>query len=172
VVGFAYLQAKTERPFHAKDYRVIEAGVLRADLKQVHLTRVADLYEALFGLMSERRPNVMVMERAFHGVNASTSIKLGEARGAFIAAARRCEVGVEEITPAQVKKIVAGQGRAEKTEVSLVIQQALGFDRGTLPLDATDAIAIALAFALSNPESMRGNRHATNAARSDSHTGV
>ncbi|RZA21662.1 MAG: crossover junction endodeoxyribonuclease RuvC, partial [Proteobacteria bacterium] len=42
-----------------------------------------------------------------------------------------------------------GQGHATKDQVAAALKYLLGFDRGNLPHDASDAIAIALSHALS-----------------------
>ena len=55
---------------------------------------------------------------------------------------------VYEITPAEVKKTIAGNGRATKGQVADALEALLGFQRGTLPFAVTDAVAIALAFAM------------------------
>lgn len=130
------------------DFVVLEAGVLRADPRLASEVRIGLLHEALHQLIVQHEPEVCVLEKAFYDKNVSSAIKLGEVRGAFIAACARSKVKVEEISPAEVKKTIAGHGRAEKEQVSLALKALLGFDRGHLPHDATDALAISLCFGL------------------------
>ena len=56
-----------------------------------------------------------------------------------------------EITPAEVKRVIAGGGAADKEQVSRAVELLLGFKRGKLPYDVTDAMAIALTHGLSLP---------------------
>ena len=81
-------------------------------------------------------------------MNASSALKLGEARGAIVSAVRRRGLSVFEITPAEVKRTIACAGAASKEDVSRAVTALLGFERGKLPFDATDAVAIALACGL------------------------
>jgi crossover junction endodeoxyribonuclease RuvC len=51
---------------------------------------------------------------------------------------------VAEYPPAEVKRAIVGYGRAEKTQVQRMVQLLLGLDEITGPLDATDALAVAI----------------------------
>lgn len=131
-----------------RDFEIVEAGVLRADPNLAHGERIGLLHVALHELMERLTPDACVMEKAFCDKNVSTALKLGEVRGAFIAAGARLGLPTFEITPAEVKKTITGNGRSEKELVSLSLKALMGFDRGTLPHDVTDAVAIALCLAL------------------------
>lgn len=148
LVGFALLEAKKDRPMSPRDWLVVDAGVLRASPTFSVTERLSLIHESIFELMTELKPNQVAIERAFHGKNAASSIKLGEARGVLIAAARRYAVPIVEFSPAQIKKTVAGSGAATKEHIASALQSLLGFSRGGLPLDTTDAVAIALTCSL------------------------
>jgi len=150
VAGYAFLQAKNNRPMSPRDYRVIDAGALKADIKLTADQRIGLMHEGLFQLIDTHKPIVLAMEQAFYDKNVSTAIRLGEVRGAFIAAATRGRVPVAGITPAEVKRLVAGNGRATKEQVCNAVKALMGFDKGNLPFDVTDAVAIALAHGLNN----------------------
>jgi crossover junction endodeoxyribonuclease RuvC len=145
VVGFAVIEAKILCPRTPRDYRVIEAGVMQAKLQQTLPERLGALHDALYSLIVDIEPDVCTIEKAFYGVNASSALKLGEARGALIAAIRRFGSPIYEITPAQVKRLVGGHGAASKDDVAHGLKALLGFNRGALPADASDAVAVALA---------------------------
>lgn len=148
VTGYAFLQARKQSPMVPRDFAVLDAGVLRTDRAIPHIERIGMLHEALHGLMEQHRPAVCVLEKAFVDKNPSTAIKLGELRGCYVAACSRLGIEVKEITPAEVKKTITGNGRTEKEGVALAIQALMGFSRGNLPYDVTDAMAIALCFGL------------------------
>lgn len=147
-VGFAFIRARTAHPVLPRDFAIVEAGVLRADPDLPYGERIGLLHATLHDLLVEREPDVCVLEKAFFDKNASSALKLGEARGAFIAACARAGVPILEITPAEVKKTITGNGRAEKEQVSLSLKVLMGFDRGRLPHDVTDALAISLCFGM------------------------
>ena len=146
--GYAFIRARCLRPAQPRDFEIIDAGVLRASAELPAWERIALLHEAIHELMSRHAPRVCVLEKAFFDKNASSALRLGEVRGAFIAAAGRSSVAVEEITPSEVKKTITGNGRADKESVSLNLRALTGFDRGRLPHDVTDALAISFSFGL------------------------
>ncbi len=148
VAGFAFIRSKSGRALSPRDFEVIEAGALKAPLELPHAERIGLLHEAMYELLERHQPEVCVVERIFVDKNPSSALKLGEVRGAFIAACGRAGVKVDEITPAEVKKTITGNGRADKEAVSLALAALMGFDRGRLPHDVTDALAISLCFGL------------------------
>lgn len=149
VAGFAFVRSKTGRASSPRDFEVLDAGALKAPLDLPHAERIGLLHEALHELLIKYQPKVCVVERVFVDKNPNSAIKLGEVRGAFIAACGRAGVEVDEITPAEVKKTITGNGRADKEMVSLALEALMGFERGRLPHDVTDALAISLCFGLS-----------------------
>ncbi len=148
VVGFACLEALKDLPVGPKDFKVVAAGVIKPDVNDAMDERLGAIHQMLFELLGDVRPNVVAIEKAFGGVNISSALKLGEARGAIIAAVKRHALPVSEITPAQVKRLVAGSGAATKESVAAAMKALLGFDRGRFPMDVTDALAIAFCHGL------------------------
>ncbi|MDD9951288.1 MAG: crossover junction endodeoxyribonuclease RuvC [Zetaproteobacteria bacterium] len=145
-VGFGLLTVPRHKLLSARAYRVHEAGLIEARAEVEIWERIGLIHQAAFELISEFKPDICVLESAFMGQFAASALKLGQARGALIVAATRAKVKVGEISPAKVKELVAGHGRASKSEVSLAVKEWTGFDGGTHPYDVTDAIAIGLAF--------------------------
>jgi len=81
--------------------------------------------------------------------NASSALKLGQARGAAISAVVTLDLPVFEYTPAAVKQGLVGNGRAEKEQVQHMVRVILGM-QGRMALDESDALAVALCHAHSN----------------------
>ena len=148
VAGYAFLRAKMHEPVLPSDWEILDAGVMKVDAKLNHTDRISLLHDAVFELASEHGPSIFVLERAFADRNIASALRLGEVRGAFMAAAGRVRAEVRELTPAHVKKMITGNGRADKEDVSRAIQSLLGYDRGSLPHDVTDALAIALSYGM------------------------
>jgi crossover junction endodeoxyribonuclease RuvC len=149
VVGFAILQAKSACPRSPRDWTVIDAGVLKPQGTLPMVTRLKLIHQAVFELIAQHGCELFAIEKAFHGVNAATAIKLGEARGAIMAAAGRHNCEIVEFTPAEVKRYIGGGGRAKKEQLAGALEALIGFKRGHLPLDASDAVAIALSAGMS-----------------------
>lgn len=105
--------------------------------------RLATLAAKLGELCSEFAPQRVALERNFAGHNVMSALRLGEARGAILAAAGSHCVPVIEYTPATVKLAVTGSGRASKADVQTMVARLLSLP--ALPAaDAADALALAL----------------------------
>jgi len=77
-------------------------------------------------------------------VNVKSALKLGHARGVALLAAARAGVAVFEYSPLEVKLALVGYGRAEKRQVQEMVRILLGLNESPQPLDASDALAIAI----------------------------
>jgi crossover junction endodeoxyribonuclease RuvC len=66
-------------------------------------------------------------------------------------AAVQAGCAVVEYTPAEIKRAVVGYGRAEKHQVAQMIKLLLGLATIPAPLDATDALAVAICHLHSRP---------------------
>lgn len=112
-------------------------GPLADRLRLIH-SRVAEL-------IAEHRPQEVAVERVFLAKNADSALKLGQARGAALAAVP-VSLGVHEYAPRAVKLAVVGVGGAEKTQVAHMVKQLLRVDL-RLGADAADALAVAICHA-------------------------
>ena len=89
----------------------------------------------------------MALEAPFYGKNVQSMLKLGRAQGVAMAAALERDIPISEYEPRRVKQAVAGNGAASKEQVRRMLCQLPGVTEETfanLPLDATDALAVAL----------------------------
>ena len=75
--------------------------------------------------------------------------------GAILVACRRRGMSFSEYSPRAVKLAVTGDGGAAKEQVANMIFARLGIEAGSLPLDASDALAIAWTHA--NPAPLLSN---------------
>jgi crossover junction endodeoxyribonuclease RuvC len=127
---------------------VRSCGRLSPDPARPLAERLAALAEGLDRLLALEMPDCAVVEQVFHGANTRSLIVLAEARGALVATLGRRGVAVAEVSPAEVKSAVTGNGRADKTQVARMVRLQLGLGDGALAADTTDALALALYFAL------------------------
>jgi crossover junction endodeoxyribonuclease RuvC len=73
-----------------------------------------------------------------------SALKLGQARGAVLVVAARAGVEVFEYSPLEIKSALVGYGRAEKQQVQEMVRVLLGMKNVPEPLDASDALAVAI----------------------------
>ena len=77
--------------------------------------------------------------------NASSALKLGQARAMALLAPARAGLPVAEYAAREIKKSVVGTGGAEKSQVASTVSVLLPGCRATA--DAADALAVAICHA-------------------------
>src|SRR6185295_5018411 len=112
-------------------------GPLADRLRTIH-ARVAEL-------IAQHAPQEIAVERVFLSKNADSALKLGQARGAALAAVP-LSLTVHEYAPRAIKLAVVGVGGAEKIQVAHMVKQLLRVDM-RLAADAADALAVAICHA-------------------------
>jgi len=105
--------------------------------------RLARLYAECLRLVDEWSPAALVLERNFVARNVQSAFRLGEARGAVLAAAGAAGIALHEYAPATVKLAAVGHGQADKRAVGRGVALRLRLARTPVP-DAADALALAL----------------------------
>lgn len=105
--------------------------------------RLGIIFRGIRDLVVEYRPTEVAVENVFVSKNASSALKLGQARGAAICAAICEELAVAEYSPRSVKQAIVGKGGADKVQVQHMVCVLLQL-RETPQEDAADALAVAL----------------------------
>jgi crossover junction endodeoxyribonuclease RuvC len=107
--------------------------------------RLRIIHARVAALIAEHRPQEIAVERVFLSKNADSALKLGQARGAALAAVP-IAIGVHEYAPRAIKLAVVGVGGAEKMQVAHMVRQLLAIEI-KLAADAADALAVAICHA-------------------------
>ncbi len=124
--------------------RLLTVGVIRLGSGEELALRLLKLQEELSKIFINYEPNWVVIEKIFLGANVDSAFKLGHARGICLAAAARSHVSFLELSPRSVKKKMTGSGAASKEELRYMLKQWLGVNLENFPLDASDALSLAL----------------------------
>lgn len=127
--------------------------------------RLGAIFKQLAAVCERWQPQEVSIEKVFMARNPDSALKLGQARGAAIAAVMQFELPVFEYSARQVKQTVTGQGGAGKSQVAQMVCRLLELDK-TPAEDAADALAIAISHAhlrtslarLQQAGSLRGGR--------------
>jgi crossover junction endodeoxyribonuclease RuvC len=138
----------------AAGVRATAVGVLRTAPTLPTAQRLAELQSDLRALLEEHRPQVVAIERVLFQVNVRTAIPVAQAAGIAMAEAVTAGCEVVEYSPNQVKQAVAGVGGASKDQMERMVQTLLGIAQPLRPVDAADAVALALCHLAHAP--MRG----------------
>jgi crossover junction endodeoxyribonuclease RuvC len=106
--------------------------------------RLARIHAGVSALLTEHAPQEVAIERVFVNRNVDSALKLGQARGAAIAAALGGELPLAEYAPRAVELATVGTGAADKLQVAHMVR-ALLKPAGKLSADAADALRDRLA---------------------------
>lgn len=126
---------------------LITQGRIALPSSEALALRLAELSSEVQRLLRLHQPDVAVLETLFRGVNPRSLIVLAQARGALLATLASHELPIHEYTPAEIKSAVTGNGRADKQQVSRMVQLILGHNDQRLSPDASDALAVGICFA-------------------------
>ena len=96
------------------------------------------------GLIREHAPEFAAVEGVFYSANVKTALKLAHVRGIALLAIAEAGMALAEYSPLEVKTSVVGYGRAEKSQVQLMIRTLLRLAAPIESEDACDALAVAI----------------------------
>jgi crossover junction endodeoxyribonuclease RuvC len=117
-------------------------GVIRSGSGEF-AERLGVIFAGLRQLIEEFAPTAVAIESVFVSRNASSALKLGQARGAAVCAAISMGLPVAEYSPRSVKQAIVGRGGADKVQVQHMVRVLLRLQE-TPEEDAADALAVAL----------------------------
>src|SRR5207249_11213091 len=121
-------------------------GVAHAPTDLPLADRLVALFRQINEVLERFRPDEAAVEETFVNKNATSTLKLGVARGVVLLAPAERGLRVAEYSANLVKKAVVGAGHAEKSQVQMMVQRLLPGCDGGEP-DAADALAVAICHA-------------------------
>lgn len=136
--GYGLIECQGTRSVHLAHGCIVAApGSLAVRLRAI--------FEAVQALIEQHHPQEVAVERVFVNRNVDSALKLGQARGAALSAIPGGS-SVFEYAPRAIKMAVVGYGAADKAQVAYMMKTLLGLE-GRIPVDATDALAVAMCHA-------------------------
>ena len=136
ITGYGVLELSAAGPVY------LASGCIRP-AAGAFVDRLGDIYRGVAALIEEHGPDEVAVEQVFLASNPAAALKLGQARGAAIAAAVARQLPVSEYAARTVKLAVVGTGKASKPQVQHMVRVLLGLP-GQPAADAADALAIAI----------------------------
>jgi crossover junction endodeoxyribonuclease RuvC len=109
--------------------------------------RLAQIHDDVAELIAAFKPDAIAVEELFFNTNLKTAIAVAQGRAAVILAGEKNSVPMYEYTPLQVKKAIAGYGRASKKQMMDMVRRLLSMQEAPKPDDAADALAVAICHA-------------------------
>jgi len=163
ITGYASIEVMKSDPRSVTDFRARHLGVFQAPRDMSFLTRLGYMHQKLYELAERIQPQHCVIEDAYVRDHPRSALKLGQAKGALVAAALRVSSHIHDMTAPHAKKTITGKGAASKKEVADFLQIFLRFTnhqshnhkdhdsketKHVYSEDASDALALALAWGL------------------------
>jgi len=122
----------------------LTCGAIKLSPRDPLPRRLSSIYMHLGAIISEHQPDEVAIEDVFYALNVKSALKLGQVRGVAMLAAAAAGLEVAEYSPLTIKSSVVGYGRAEKQQVQHMVTRLLELPAPPEPLDASDALAIAI----------------------------
>jgi crossover junction endodeoxyribonuclease RuvC len=129
------------------DHHFVAAGVIRTKAGAPLEARLLEIARGLRDLIHEHRPEAAAVEQVFHAANARTALKLAHVRGVALLVVAEAGLELGEYSPLEIKTSVVGYGRAQKSQVQMMVGSLLGLDQPLASEDASDAVAVAICHA-------------------------
>jgi crossover junction endodeoxyribonuclease RuvC len=129
------------------EHHLVAWGVIRTSPKWPFEKRLLEIAGGLRDLIREHAPECGAVEEVFYSANVKTALKLAHVRGVALLSIAEAGIAMAEYSPLEVKTSVVGYGRAEKSQVQLMIGRLLRLTEPVDSEDAADALAVAICHA-------------------------
>jgi len=136
--GFAVLDV------NKRTKKLLAVGVIRTPAKHPFGERLSEIYDDITALINEYKPETCAIEQLFFSKNVTTGIQVSHARGVIILALEKTKVPITEYTPSAMKRLLTGDGNADKKSILKMVMLELGLKTPPHPDDAADAVSLAL----------------------------
>ena len=127
-----------------KKKEVLDYGIISPDTKSNLSNRLQTIYNDIIEIIDRFKPNTVAIEEVFYGKNVKSALLLGHARGVAMVSASKYNIPVFEYSAKKVKQAITGNGNAHKEQVKFMIMKDLNLKNFNAPIDASDALAIAI----------------------------
>jgi crossover junction endodeoxyribonuclease RuvC len=107
--------------------------------------RLDQIYSKLLSILKTQSFDLMVVEDIFSlDKYPKSGILLGKVAGVVLLAGAHAEIPVVEIPVRESKKILSGNGNADKKQLEKAVRRKLNHNAPIRPFHASDALALAL----------------------------
>jgi crossover junction endodeoxyribonuclease RuvC len=136
--GYGLIAVENGRSIH------VAHGVVTTAASLATTARLSELYHKIIALLDEYKPDEACIEDIYFAKNSKTFVAVAQAKGVLLLALAEYGLAVEEYSPLEIKRAVAGNGRAEKTQVQELVRIILKMKEAPAPDHAADALAAAI----------------------------
>ena len=123
---------------------LIDYGIIKPSPNENLAKRLLTIFNDICNIIEDFNPQIFAIEDIFYGKNVKSAMRLGQARGAAMVAAASNNLPIYEYSARKVKQSLTGNGNANKNQVQFMVKAMLQMNHNPEPLDAADALAVAL----------------------------
>ncbi len=107
--------------------------------------RLNTIYSKSLEFLRDQKPDMVVLEDIYSLEKyPGSGIMLGKVSGVLLLAAFKAGAEVKEVSVREVKKIICGNGGADKIQVERSVRHLLAHNQPIRPFHAADALGLAL----------------------------
>jgi len=129
----------------SRDITGYSFGSIATDSKDSTPSRLNIIYSKVIDFLRDQEPDFVVIEDIYSLEKyPGSGIMLGKVSGVLLLAAFKTGVSVEEIPVREVKKVISGNGSADKFQVERSVRNLLNHPERIRPFHASDALGLAL----------------------------
>ncbi len=151
-------------------YSHVKHGCILTPKENLMPVRLLSLQNQLRKVIAMEKPDCVVVEQLFFGINSKTAITVGQARGVVMATVAEAGLPFFEYQGLSVKKTLTGFGHSDKKAMQKKVKTLLRLKDIPKPDDAADALAIAICHIFKTlnipPVEMKEKHEKTKAAKS------
>lgn len=141
IVGWAIIEKEKSK------ITLLRCGAILSPKTESLPNRLSLIYDGLDSIIRECKPEVASVEELYFSTNVKTAITVAQARGVLLLAFARHKIPVTSYGPNVVKKVITGDGTADKKMIQTMLTQMLHIKEAPKPDDIADAVAIAITHA-------------------------
>jgi len=137
-MGYGVIESK------GGEIAMVDCGALKCPARSPIGERLSYLYGELLKIISRYRPDAVAVEQPFMAKNVRSALAVGRAQAVAMLAAANRGLQVYEYTPTEVKQKVTDYGASSKEQVQEMVRLQLELSEAPQPIDAADALAVAI----------------------------
>jgi crossover junction endodeoxyribonuclease RuvC len=124
--------------------RAVSAGVITTDPDIPPAHRLLEIRHDIEAVLDDYPIETAAIEQVFINKNRGTAMTVARASGVVMATIADRGLDISEYSPSQMKMTITGSGTADKAQIEAVLRMRLGVGAIAGPVDAVDALGIAL----------------------------
>jgi len=137
ITGYGIVFSENQTPHY------LTHGIIKTPKKESLFNRLGLIFKEISRVIEVYQPDILGIEKVFFAKNPHSALLLGHARGVAMLPGILKNIDVHEYSALEIKQAVTGYGKADKTQVKMMVQKLLAV-KDVLTYDGADALAAAI----------------------------